>query len=48
MANQFELMTGNVCQMLKELVQATGVPARAAAPANRRAADGIPRGIERL
>jgi hypothetical protein len=41
MANQFELMTANVCQMLKELVQTAGRPMRAAAAANRRGAGSI-------
>jgi hypothetical protein len=27
MANQFELMAANVCQMLKQLVHTSGVPA---------------------
>jgi hypothetical protein len=39
MANRFELMTGNVCQMLKELVQTAGVAVRAAASHSPRASE---------
>jgi hypothetical protein len=41
MANQFELMTANLCQMLKELVQTAGGAVRTAAPADRCAAGSI-------